>query len=117
MVVSARIGLIIPSSNRMVEQEMVRFAPAGVQMHIARLRMTSVSSVNQLYGGEDAKRRDRVKARFVNNGMMATLLGAVVSDALENGQVVSGVGGQFNFVAQAFALALDKRLLRLGIER
>jgi hypothetical protein len=36
--------------------------------------------------------------------MMATLLGAVVSDALEDGQVVSGVGGQFNFVAQAFAL-------------
>ena len=36
--------------------------------------------------------------------MMVTLLGAVVSDALEDGQVVSGVGGQFNFVAQAFAL-------------
>lgn len=37
---TARIGLIIPSSNRMVEQEMVRYAPAGVQAHIARLRMT-----------------------------------------------------------------------------
>ena len=29
-----------------------------------------------------AKRRARVKARFINNAMMATLLGAVVSDAL-----------------------------------
>jgi hypothetical protein len=28
-----------------------------------------------------------VKARFVNHAMMATLLGAVVSDALESGQV------------------------------
>lgn len=37
---TARIGLIIPSSNRMVEQEMVRYFPAGVQPHIARLRMT-----------------------------------------------------------------------------
>jgi maleate isomerase len=37
---TARIGLIIPSSNRMVEQEMVRFVPAGVQVHVARLRMT-----------------------------------------------------------------------------
>jgi maleate isomerase len=36
----ARIGLIIPSSNRMVEQEMVRHVPAGVTAHVARLRMT-----------------------------------------------------------------------------
>src|SRR5215831_14348917 len=35
-----RIGLIIPSSNRMVEQEMARHAPPGVVLHIARLRMT-----------------------------------------------------------------------------
>jgi maleate isomerase len=35
-----RIGLIIPSSNRMVEQEMVRVLPAGVAAHVARLRMT-----------------------------------------------------------------------------
>ena len=37
---AARIGLIIPSSNRMVEQEMVRHTPPGVTAHIARLRMT-----------------------------------------------------------------------------
>ena len=36
--------------------------------------------------------------------MMATLLGAVISDALADGKVVSGVGGQYNFVAQSFAL-------------
>jgi maleate isomerase len=36
----ARIGLIIPSSNRMVEQEMARHVPANVTLHIARLRMT-----------------------------------------------------------------------------
>jgi maleate isomerase len=35
-----RIGLIVPSSNRMVEQEMVRALPAGVTAHVARLRMT-----------------------------------------------------------------------------
>jgi maleate isomerase len=35
-----RIGLIIPSSNRMVEQEMVRALVAGTTAHIARLRMT-----------------------------------------------------------------------------
>ncbi|MFN3892305.1 MAG: aspartate/glutamate racemase family protein [Beijerinckiaceae bacterium] len=35
-----RVGLIIPSSNRMVEQEMVRHFPAGVVAHVNRLRMT-----------------------------------------------------------------------------
>lgn len=37
---NARVGLIIPSSNRMVEQEMVHAFPEGVQPHITRLRMT-----------------------------------------------------------------------------
>jgi maleate cis-trans isomerase len=36
----ARVGLIIPWSNRMVEQEMVHAFPPGVQAHVARLRMT-----------------------------------------------------------------------------
>ena len=36
----ARVGLISPSSNRMVEQEMVRFFPADVVPHVTRLRMT-----------------------------------------------------------------------------
>ncbi len=35
-----RVGLIIPSSNRMVEEEMVRFYPQGVVAHVTRLRMT-----------------------------------------------------------------------------
>jgi hypothetical protein len=58
-----------------------------------------------------------VKARFVNHAMMATLLGAVVSDALESGQVVSGVGGQHNFVAQAFALADARSIIALRATR
>jgi maleate isomerase len=42
---TARIGLIIPSSNRMVEQEMVRHVPPGVQAHVMRLRMTGAHRV------------------------------------------------------------------------
>jgi maleate isomerase len=38
-----RVGLIIPSSNRMVEQEMVRAFPAGVTAHVTRLRMTGAN--------------------------------------------------------------------------
>ena len=84
---------------------------------IARIRMMPVSFTNELYGEEDAKRRARVDACFVNNAMMATLLGAVISDGLENGQVVSGVGGQYNFVAQAFALAGARSVLALEATR
>jgi maleate isomerase len=40
---TARVGCIIPSSNRMVEQEMVAAFPAGVQPHVTRLRMTGAN--------------------------------------------------------------------------
>lgn len=83
----------------------------------ARFRMTGVSFVNQLYGGEDERRRARTGARFVNNAMMVTLLGSVVSDGLADGEVVSGVGGQYNFVAQAFALPGARSIITLPATR
>jgi maleate isomerase len=42
---TARVGLIIPSSNRMVEQDMVPHVPLGVQVHVMRLRMTGAHHV------------------------------------------------------------------------
>jgi hypothetical protein len=84
---------------------------------IARIQMMPVSFTNELYGDEDAKRRARVDARFVNNAMMATLMGAAISDGLEDGQVVSGVGGQYNFVAQAFALRGARSILTVEATR
>ncbi|TWS97044.1 acetyl-CoA hydrolase/transferase C-terminal domain-containing protein [Reyranella sp. CPCC 100927] len=83
----------------------------------ARIRMTPVGFVNELFGDEAGKRRARVDARFVNNAMMATLLGAVVSDGLEDGRIVSGVGGQYNFVAQAFALEDARSIITLNATR
>lgn len=79
--------------------------------------MRGISFVNELYGEEEAKRADRAQARFVNNAMMATLLGSVVSDTLEDGRVVSGVGGQYNFVAQAFALDGARAVMTLNATR
>ena len=80
-------------------------------------QMRGISFVNELYGDEDAKRRDRRDARFMNSAMMATLLGAVVSDGVEDGQVVSGVGGQYNFVAQALALDDARSVIALNATR
>jgi acyl-CoA hydrolase len=93
----------------------LREMPPG---ELAKLRMTSVSFVNELYGDDEpAKRRARAKGRFVNHAMMATLLGAVVSDGLEDGRVVSGVGGQYNFVAQSFALQGARSIIVLPATR
>ncbi len=83
----------------------------------AKLQMKAISFVNQLYGGETEKRAARVKGRFINNAMMVTLLGAVVSDGLESGSVVSGVGGQYNFVAQAFALEDARSIICVNATR
>ena len=100
----------------------------GPQSHYRRLRemdpallkkiqMTGISFTNQLYGNEVAKAAARKKARFVNNAMMATALGALISDGLEDGRVVSGVGGQYNFVEQAFALDGARSIIAINATR
>ena len=76
------------------------------------LGMTRISHINELYGGNEAlERLQRRDARFFNTCMMMTVLGAAVSDALADGQVVSGVGGQYNFVAMAHALRDGRSVL------
>jgi hypothetical protein len=84
----------------------------------AGLVMSRVSDVNQIYGGREQldvlQRRD---ARFFNTCMIATALGAAASDALEDGRVVSGVGGQYNFVAMAHAIDGGRSVLLLRATR
>jgi acyl-CoA hydrolase len=80
--------------------------------------MKRVSEVNELYGGQETlERLQRRDARFFNTCMMATALGAAVSDALGDGRVVSGVGGQYNFVAMAHALPDARSILMLRASR
>lgn len=73
-----------------------------------QIQMMRVSFTNELYGdkraSETEKRQARRKGSFINTCMMVTLTGHVVSDGLTGGQVVSGIGGQHNFVSQANAL-------------
>lgn len=86
--------------NDMGEEERQLFGMAGVE------------KVNQLYGGEELRILQRKDARFVNTGMVASLLGAVASDQLEDGRIISGIGGQYNFAAMAHALP-DARLIMM----
>lgn len=80
--------------------------------------MCGVSFVNQLDGADRAlKIAQRAHGRFINSSMMVTLLGAAVSDGLADGRVVSGVGGQYNFVAMAHALPEARSILTLRSTR
>jgi acyl-CoA hydrolase len=80
---------------------------------LAEFDMTAISFINELYGDETLKRLQRRDARFVNTVFTVTLLGAAVSDQLENGRVLSGVGGQYNFVVQGHALEDARSILVL----
>ncbi len=70
----------------------------------SKINMTAIGYINGTHIDFNKKQKNRQHARFINNGMKATLLGAVVSDGLDDGRVVSGVGGQYDFVRQSFAL-------------
>ncbi|MBA1204066.1 acetyl-CoA hydrolase/transferase family protein [Pseudomonas capeferrum] len=75
--------------------------------------MCAISYINELYGQEKLKRRQRRHARFINTVFSVTLLGAGIADQLEDGRVLSGVGGQYNFVAQGHALENARSILLL----
>ena len=80
--------------------------------------MCGVSFVNQLDGADQAlKIAQRRHGRFLNSTMMMTLLGAAVSDGLADARVVSGVGGQYNFVAMAHSLPDARSILTLRSTR
>ena len=84
---------------------------------LARIDMTRIDVINQLLSEHqadvDLRRAQRTQARFMNTTMTMSLLGAAASDALDSGQVVSGVGGQYNFVAMAHALPDARSILML----
>lgn len=79
----------------------------------SRFGMTGIGFINELYGQEELKRLQRVDARFINSVFTVTALGAAVADQLEDGRVLSGVGGQYNFVAQGHALPDARSILLL----
>lgn len=83
----------------------------------AKINMTAIGFINQLYGQDELGRAQRKDASFINTCMMMTLLGAAVSDGLDSGRVVSGVGGQYNFVAMSHALPDAQSILMLRASR
>ncbi len=84
---------------------------------LAKIDMTNISFVNGLYGDEALKRRQRQHGRFINTAFSVTLMGAGVADQLEDGRILSGVGGQYNFVAQAHELEDARSVLLVRATR
>ncbi|GAB5479285.1 MAG: hypothetical protein Marn2KO_27520 [Marinobacter nauticus] len=86
-----------------------------------KICMTSVNFINHLYdhrfGDQKLKAAQRLHGRFINSAMMYTLNGAAVSDGLDDGRVVSGVGGQYNFVSMAHELPGARSILALRATR
>jgi acyl-CoA hydrolase len=87
------------------------------EQQLGLIDMTRIGFINELFGdaqgSEGLKRAQRVKARLMNTTMKVTLLGAASSDGMESGQMVSGVGGQYNFVAMGHALPDARGILML----
>ena len=91
--------------NDMTEEERAQFGMSGVE------------KVNQLYGDEELRALQRKNGRFVNSGLVATVTGAVASDQLEDGTVVSGIGGQYNFVSMAHEVPGGKLIMAIRATR
>lgn len=78
---------------------------------LERIEMNGVGFVNDIDADSELGRLQRLNARFVNITMKVTMLGAAVSDQVANGQVISGVGGQYNFVSMAHRLPEARSIL------
>lgn len=80
--------------------------------------MRRISQINSVIGEHYAlETYKRQHARFFNTCMMATALGGAASETLPDGKVVSGVGGQYNFVSMAHSLPKAKSMLLLRSTR
>ena len=77
------------------------------------IRMRRISRINQLYGHEEIDRLQRKNGRFINTCLKVTLNGSACSDTLDDLSQISGVGGQYNFVAMAHALPDARSVLQL----
>lgn len=82
------------------------------------LGMQRISLINEIGSEHYARERlQRRHARFFNTSMMVSLLGGAASETLADGRVVSGVGGQYNFVSMGHSLPEARSVLMLRAAR
>lgn len=106
-------GQLLHASFFLGSQRFYNFLRDLGEMERKQFAMERISYVNELYGDEELKRLQRKEARFLDSALMVTLTGAIISDKLEDGRTVSGVGGQYNFIAMAHALSDGRAIIML----
>jgi acyl-CoA hydrolase len=104
-------GVVLHAGFFLGPQAMYQQLRSMPEAEAKKICMTDIAYVNQLYGCEEIARLQRQNARFINTTIMVSLLGAACSDGLDNGRKISGVGGQYNFVAMAHALEGARSIL------
>ena len=115
---NARVGLIIPSSNRMVEQEMVHAFPDGVHPHITRLRMTGPNRM----GHDQLIPRVEEATRALADAKCDVVAFHCTANSMEEGQggearILSAVQGSGVRHATTTATAIRRALDALGARK
>jgi maleate isomerase len=115
---NARVGLIIPSSNRMVEQEMVRAFPEGVTPHVTRLRMTGANRM----GHDQLIPRVEEASRALTDAKCDVVAFHCTANSMEEGQdgearILAAVKGAGARHATTTATAIRRALAALGVRR
>ena len=118
LALAEREGQIIHGAFYLGSKNLYRWLRELPAETMRSIGMTRISHINELFGNNEAlERLQRRDARFFNTCMLMNALGAATSDGLEDGRVVSGVGGQYNFVAMAFALQHARSVLMFRATR
>jgi acyl-CoA hydrolase len=110
-------GAVVHGAFFMGPQDFYQRLKALPEAERRLFNMRSVRRINHLYGHEEIDRLQRKNARFINTCMKVTLAGNIVSDGLEDGRVISGVGGQYNFVAMAHELHEGRSIIIMRATR
>ena len=115
---NARVGLIIPSSNRMVEQEMVHAFPDGVQPHVTRLRMTGPNRM----GHDQLMPRVEEATRALADAKCDVVAFHCTANSMEEGQdgearILAAVAGAGARHATTTATAIRRALDALGARK
>jgi maleate cis-trans isomerase len=113
-----RVGLIIPSSNRLSEAQFHRYAPAGVGIHVARVQMTGrhkkpIAQLLDAVGGAASSLAD---ARC--NPIVFHCTGTSMAEGLEGeAALVQRVAKESGAAAFSTAQAILEALKAVGLRR
>ncbi len=97
-------GILINASFFFGPNKFYEYLRAMPEERLKEINMRGVNEINQLYGDEKLRSLQRKDGRFINAALMVMLNGTIISHTLNNSRVLSGPGGQYNFVAMAHAL-------------